>query len=160
MQDIGRLHAAAAAIFNKVQRQRIFGFAARYNWDDILRILRKLEPGKTFPEDFSGGEDPNEIVARPKAEQLLRDLGREGWTTLEESVANMVQQLSEPSSPHLFLKLSSSRNPELTPHEYWDITSAVKAANASSRLTTASLRCACSSGCENLSSFSCIREAS
>lgn len=100
MQDVGRLHVAAA-VFKKVQRQRIFGFAARYNWDEILRILRNLEPGKTFPEDFSGGEDPNEIVARPKAEQLLRDLGREGWTTLEESVANMVQQLSESSSPRL-----------------------------------------------------------
>ena len=100
VQDIGRLHVAAA-ILKKVQRQRIFGFAARYNWDEILGILRDLEPRKVFPKNFSGGQDPNEIVARPKAEQLLRDLGRDGWTTLEETIGNMVQQLRESSSARL-----------------------------------------------------------
>ncbi|KAI1393514.1 uncharacterized protein F4822DRAFT_439593 [Hypoxylon trugodes] len=89
VQDTARLHIAAA-IFDNVRSQRIFAFAGRFNWDAILDILRKLEPNKVFPENFSGGEDTNEIQPRPKAEQLLRRLGRPGWTSLEESVRDLV----------------------------------------------------------------------
>ncbi|KAI0460037.1 hypothetical protein F5B21DRAFT_455030 [Xylaria acuta] len=94
VQDIGRLHVAAA-IIKSVRSQRIFGFAYRYNWDSILEILRGLEPAKAFPENFSGGEDPNEIEPRHEAEQLLRELGRPGWTSLYESIRNMVEDFHE-----------------------------------------------------------------
>jgi hypothetical protein len=100
VQDIGRLHVAAA-VLTKIRGQRIFGFAERYNWDAILDILRKLEPAKAFPENFSGGEDPNEIEPRHKAEQLLRDLGGPGWTPLEESIRNVVQGLREIEGGHI-----------------------------------------------------------
>lgn len=91
-QDTGRLHVAAG-IFEHVQGQRIFGMAYPFSWNSILEILRKIEPDKTFPEDFSGGEDPNEIEPRDKAEQLLRELGRPGWTTLEESIRGTLKGL-------------------------------------------------------------------
>ncbi|WAO97170.1 Epimerase domain-containing protein [Fusarium falciforme] len=91
-QDTGRLHVAAG-IFDHVQGQRIFGMAYPFSWDSILEILRKIEPEKTFPENFSGGEDPNEIEPRDKAEQLLRELGRPGWTTLEESIRGTLEGL-------------------------------------------------------------------
>ncbi|KAH7144207.1 hypothetical protein B0J13DRAFT_635165 [Dactylonectria estremocensis] len=91
-QDTGRLHVAAG-IFEHVQGQRIFGMAHPFSWDSILEILRKIEPEKTFPENFSGGEDPNEIEPRDKAEQLLRELGRPGWTTLEESIRGTLEGL-------------------------------------------------------------------
>ena len=64
-----------------------------FSWDSILEILRKIEPEKIFPENFSGGEDPNEIEPRDKAEQLLRELGRPGWTTLEESIQGTLEGL-------------------------------------------------------------------
>ncbi|KAL1853933.1 hypothetical protein Daus18300_011675 [Diaporthe australafricana] len=85
VQDTGRLHVAAA-IFDDVKDQRIFGFAGRFNWDQVLDILRKTAPNKKFPDNFSGASDPNEIKPVDKAEQLLRDLGRPGWTSLEETV--------------------------------------------------------------------------
>lgn len=94
VQDVGRLHVAAV-LLGKVRSERIFAFAARYNWDAVLGILRELEPRRTFPDNFSGGEDPNEIQPRYKAEGYLRDLGRPGWTSLEESVRNMVVQFQE-----------------------------------------------------------------
>lgn len=94
VQDVGRLHVAAT-VLDKVRSERIFAFAARYNWDAVLGILRKLEPRTTFPDNFSGGDDPNEIQPRYKAEGYLRDLGRPGWTTLEESVRNMVVQFQD-----------------------------------------------------------------
>ncbi|KAF4981760.1 hypothetical protein FZEAL_2482 [Fusarium zealandicum] len=92
VDDTGRLHVAAA-IFDHLKDQRIFAFASRFSWDSVLEILRRAEPNKEFPQDFSGGEDPNEIQPRDKAEQLLRDLGRPGWTTLEESILGMLEGL-------------------------------------------------------------------
>ena len=97
VQDVGRLHVAAA-VLDHVRGRRIFAFASRYHWADILRVLRKLladDPARLarIPGDFSGGEDPNEIVPRHEAEKLLQELGRPGWTTLEESVADAVEGL-------------------------------------------------------------------
>ncbi|KAF5640148.1 aldehyde reductase II [Fusarium sp. NRRL 25303] len=94
VEDTGRLHVAAA-VFDHVKEQRIFGFAGRFSWDAILDILRKNFPNRTFPENFSGGEDPNEIEPRDKAEQLLKDLGRPGWTTLEESILSNVEAVAK-----------------------------------------------------------------
>ncbi|GKU10144.1 unnamed protein product [Fusarium langsethiae] len=93
VDDTGRLHVAAA-IFDHVKDQRIFGFAGRFNWDQVLDILRKHYPEKTFPENFSSGEDANEIEPRGKAEQLLKDLGRPGWTSLEDSIISNVEDLA------------------------------------------------------------------
>ncbi|WAO87457.1 Epimerase domain-containing protein [Fusarium falciforme] len=85
VQDTGRLHVAAA-VFDHIKERRIFGFAGRFNWDEILDILRKVAPNKEFPANFSSGSDANEIKPRAEAEQLLRDLGRPGWVSLEETV--------------------------------------------------------------------------
>ncbi|KAH7032612.1 aldehyde reductase [Microdochium trichocladiopsis] len=85
VQDAARLHVAAA-IHPDVVSERIFGFAAPYNGDLILDIFRKMHPNKTFPENFQSGRDLYEVVPRARAEQLLRDLGQGGWTTLEQSL--------------------------------------------------------------------------
>ncbi|KAH7127421.1 hypothetical protein EDB81DRAFT_809189 [Dactylonectria macrodidyma] len=90
--DAGRLHVAGA-IHPDVTDERIFGFAGSYSWDDVLEIFRKNEPEKTFPENFSGGEDPNEITPAPRAEKLLQDLGQPGWASLEEVVLQNVEGL-------------------------------------------------------------------
>ena len=44
-----------------------------------------------LPENFSSGEDPHETEPRDKAEQLLRDLGRPGWTNLKDSVLRTIE---------------------------------------------------------------------
>ncbi|KAF4944703.1 hypothetical protein FSARC_14604 [Fusarium sarcochroum] len=90
VDDTGRLHVAAA-IFDHVRDQRIFGFAGRFNWDEVLDVLREDEPSRMFPESFSSGIDPHDIESRDKAEQLLRDLGRPGWTSLKDSVLRTIE---------------------------------------------------------------------
>ncbi|KAI9147377.1 Aldehyde reductase 2 [Paramyrothecium foliicola] len=92
VQDTGRLHVAAA-IFSHVKDRRIFGFAGRFSWDEVLDILRKTAPNKTFPGNFSAGSDPNEIEPRDEAEQLLRNLGRQGWVSLEETILANISDL-------------------------------------------------------------------
>lgn len=85
VQDTARLHVAAA-IHPDVVSERIFGFAEPQNGDTMLDILRKLYPAKTFPENFQVGQDLSEVVPRARADALLRDMGRDGWTSLEDSV--------------------------------------------------------------------------
>ena len=86
VRDTARLHIAAL-IHPKVQNERIFAFAERYNWNDILAILRELYPEKDFGEYIKDcGRDLTEVPEREKAEELLKEMGRRGWTGLEESV--------------------------------------------------------------------------
>lgn len=92
VRDSGRLHVAGA-ILPDVKDERIFAFAARFNWDAVLDVFRKHEPEKKFPENFSSGDDPNEIEARGRAEQMLRDLGQPGWTSLEDSLLMNIEDL-------------------------------------------------------------------
>ncbi|CAM1510944.1 Fc.00g084570.m01.CDS01 [Cosmosporella sp. VM-42] len=90
-QDTGRLHVAAA-LFPNVKNERIFAFAGRFSFDTILEIMRKAEPERKFPDNFSGGDDPNEIKPQDRAEQLLRELGEPGWVSLEDTILEAVEQ--------------------------------------------------------------------
>ncbi|KAJ7618817.1 NAD-P-binding protein [Mycena polygramma] len=65
-----RLHVAAL-IDPSCNGKRIFAFAAPYNWNDILAILRKQNPGREF---------------RTRAEVLLMTHYQKGFTGLEETV--------------------------------------------------------------------------
>ncbi|KAL8724254.1 MAG: hypothetical protein Q9181_006908 [Wetmoreana brouardii] len=89
VQDTARLHVAAL-IDPDVENQRILAFAHPFNFNDILRILRKLYPSKEFPGDIEGlGHDLSKIDNRPGVE-LLKKFGRPGWVSLEETVKDNV----------------------------------------------------------------------
>ncbi|CAH0038005.1 unnamed protein product [Clonostachys solani] len=92
IQDAARLHFIAAT-FPEVKQQRIFAFGGRFSFDKIIDILKEQNPGRTFPDHFSGGEDPNEIPPAKKAEKLLQELGRPGYISLEDTVADNVAHL-------------------------------------------------------------------
>ncbi|GME52371.1 uncharacterized protein K452DRAFT_290798 [Neofusicoccum parvum] len=85
VQDVARLHVAAA-IHPDVIGERIFAWAEPYNFDTILEILRKQNPGIEFVADFHSGKDLSVVEPRARAEQLLQDLGRQGFTSLEDSI--------------------------------------------------------------------------
>ena len=92
VQDTALLHVAAA-IHTGVKSERIFGFAEQVSGHRILAILRKLYPGRTFPAEFQPADDLSNIVGRPRAEELLRDVGQKGWTSLEESIRKNTEDL-------------------------------------------------------------------
>ncbi|KAI0911776.1 aldehyde reductase [Ustulina deusta] len=85
VQDDALLHVAAA-IHPGVESERIFAFAEPVNGDSILATLRRLYPGRTFLPDFQAEQDLSDIVPRKRAETLLNDMGKTGWTSLEESI--------------------------------------------------------------------------
>ncbi|KAB2572771.1 NAD-dependent epimerase/dehydratase terH [Lasiodiplodia theobromae] len=93
VQDCARLHVAAA-IHPGVVGERIFAYGQRFNYDVILDIFRKRNPGRDFISNFQSEWDLAVIEPQARAEQLLRDLGRQGFTPLEESVRLNIEALS------------------------------------------------------------------
>ncbi|KAI0110933.1 aldehyde reductase [Nemania sp. FL0031] len=92
VQDNALLHVAGA-IHPSVKSERIFAFAEPENGNTILAILRRLYPDRTFPVDFQAEQDLSDIVPRTRAEEILRDMGKDGWTSLEESLKRNTEDL-------------------------------------------------------------------
>ncbi|OQO11810.1 hypothetical protein B0A48_03537 [Cryoendolithus antarcticus] len=84
VDDDAKLHVAAL-LDSEAAGKRLFAFAAPFTWNDVLAILRKLEPGKKLIEDRDLGEDLSEIP-NGEAEALLRKHYGYGWTGLEETI--------------------------------------------------------------------------
>jgi hypothetical protein len=88
VRDTAKLHVAALTLPEDGNvGSRIFGFGYPYNWNDVLAILRKLYPNKTFIDDLPGiGRDLSH-VPNEGAEGILKSMkGGKGFTTLEESL--------------------------------------------------------------------------
>lgn len=92
VQDTGRLHLIAL-IDPECNGQRVFAFAAPFTFNDVLAILRKLRPQKSFPEDREGlGKDLSQIPNEP-AELLLKKHYGKGFTDLEDTIKANVATL-------------------------------------------------------------------
>lgn len=85
----------AALTDPSIKNERIFGFAAPYNWNEILKTLRKLRPDQQFSEDIEDdSRDLSTVVPRPRAEEILKkNFGKSGFTSLEESVKKNIAHL-------------------------------------------------------------------
>ena len=85
VKDTARIHVSAL-IDADVENERILAFAYPYNWNDILACLRSLYPNRTFNEDIPDAPRDLSTLDNSRGAELLRAHGREGWTSLEESV--------------------------------------------------------------------------
>ncbi|KAF3054951.1 Aldehyde reductase 2 [Daldinia childiae] len=83
-RDTGLLYVAAL-ITPGVDRERLYPWSDRYSWPRIAQILKKLYPQKEIPVLEDNGWDQTEVPNK-RAEELLRGLGQDKWTSLEESV--------------------------------------------------------------------------
>ncbi|KAK1703504.1 NAD dependent epimerase/dehydratase [Colletotrichum lupini] len=94
VEDNARLHVAAAVLPN-VRSERIFAWAEPFNFDTVLDILRAHFPEKTFVDNFHHYCELS-VVSQPqsRAVELLRQLGREGFVPLKQSVLLNVEDLS------------------------------------------------------------------
>lgn len=90
VRDCARLHVAA--LLDPSQNgTRIFAFAAPFNWNDVLHILRKLRPDAAILDDLPDLGRDMSTVPNEAAEQLLRKHFGHGWTSLEESVRQNIE---------------------------------------------------------------------
>ena len=80
-----------------MDRERIFAFAAPFTWNEVLALLRRTYPERTFAENIEGLEKCQMKVPNERAERLLKEAFGKGWTSLEETVLENVRDLVEGS---------------------------------------------------------------
>jgi len=81
------LHVAAL-ILPDVRGQRIFAAQSPYNINSVLQLLRGLYPDRPIEGDVSDhGVDLTNFKEAWKAEDLLKRMGKPGWTDIETSVS-------------------------------------------------------------------------
>ena len=94
VRDVARLHVAALTDPD-IKNERVFAFAEPFNWNDILRVLRKLRPNHTFSPDMENDEKDLSIVEpQARAEEILKkNFGQEGFTVLEDTLEANIAHL-------------------------------------------------------------------
>ncbi|KAH7084154.1 NAD dependent epimerase/dehydratase [Paraphoma chrysanthemicola] len=92
-QDVGRFHLLGL-IHPDIKNERVYPWAEQINVNDILAAFRKLFPHKEFSQDVPGLRKSKwTIEGRAKAEKLLRDLGRPGFVSFDESMRQTAEGL-------------------------------------------------------------------
>lgn len=94
VEDTARLHVAAA-ILQDVRSERVFSIVDSFNWDQVLDILRKQNPGRQLQDNFCAGERIFTLVPKARSEELLRRMGQPQWTSLEDIVAMNTEDLRQ-----------------------------------------------------------------
>ena len=86
IKDIARLHLAGLTR-PSVQNERIMGFGpGAFNFNTLVRVMRKLDPQRELPAEM---EDPGEdlsTVVQDRTVEILRGFGKDGWTSMEQSL--------------------------------------------------------------------------
>jgi hypothetical protein len=86
--DSALLHISAL-IHSDVDGERLFGYAERWNFNQLLANFRKNHPDKSFVEDVDGLGKDWAVPPTARAEEVLKWVKGSGWDGLEESVAAM-----------------------------------------------------------------------
>ncbi|KAI0837182.1 NAD(P)-binding protein [Hypoxylon sp. FL0890] len=84
-RDAAAVHVAAL-VYPDVSGERLFAFASPFNWNDILRVLKRAHPQHKFSEEIPGIGRYESKVTHERAEELLKRLTGHGWISLEDSV--------------------------------------------------------------------------
>lgn len=84
VRDTGRLHLAAA-IFDDVQSERIWGVAGEYNFNDIIREFAKADPKW---KDKLRADDKRDLTVydTSRSIELLRRLGQDGFVSFADTM--------------------------------------------------------------------------
>lgn len=89
VEDDALLHLAVLTL-PEVQNERIFAFAGRFGYGEILDIFRKECPEKKFLEKIDEVLDQG-TVDNARSVELLKKVGKEnGFSTLEETVKKWI----------------------------------------------------------------------
>lgn len=85
-EDCALLHVAAL-VRKDVASERVFAVAEPFNWNKVLQSLRRSFPDREFAEDVPGLYDDLAVIEpAARAEALLKDMGRDGFLSLDESL--------------------------------------------------------------------------
>ena len=94
--DAARLHAIAL-LSSTVRSERLFAAARPFVWDEVVGILRQLQPDNTLIPDAPMKEHPTlgQVEGVRRAEKLLlMYFGQSSWTPMDISIQNGVLGIS------------------------------------------------------------------
>lgn len=97
VEDTALLHLAALTM-DEVKTERLFAFSSPYSWKDILSILRRHYPEQDSilsPELVEETAVDIGKVDNSRSADLLRKLGKSGFTSLEETLITAMEQIIE-----------------------------------------------------------------
>ncbi|KAK4548843.1 hypothetical protein LTR36_008616 [Oleoguttula mirabilis] len=91
VKDTARLHVAAL-MFEDVRGERLFAFAEPFNYKKLISCMSKVAPNgrHELPDGIEDAAEDVSTVANGRSVELLRRLGRQGWTPMEQSVEENV----------------------------------------------------------------------
>ncbi|KAF2002177.1 NAD(P)-binding protein [Amniculicola lignicola CBS 123094] len=89
VKDAARLHIAAA-VLKGVDGERIFGWAERYTWPGVYKVLED-EMGETPKGSAEDKGEDKSIPPMERSTELLELLGRDGWEGFEKSVRENIR---------------------------------------------------------------------
>ncbi|CAK3972479.1 aldehyde reductase [Lecanosticta acicola] len=93
VRDDASLHLAAA-IFDDVKNERIWGMAGEFNYNDIIDLFGKYDPKWQKVEKIEDVRDKT-VYDVSRSIELLKRLGCDGWISLEDSIrANLADESS------------------------------------------------------------------
>ena len=80
-----------ALIDPDVNNERVFAFAEPFNRRDLVNIIKEARPHfQPPPEPIGDDRDLSEIAEWPRSVELLKWLGKDGFTGLKESVLDTI----------------------------------------------------------------------
>lgn len=86
VQDSALLHVAAL-VLPDVQGQRIFAVSTPWNVSSLVQLVKGLFPRQNIEGNVSNlGIDRTIFREAGKAEELLKRMGKKGWTDIKTSV--------------------------------------------------------------------------
>ncbi|KAJ4322462.1 hypothetical protein N0V84_004818 [Fusarium piperis] len=86
-----RIHVAAL-LFSDVQSERLISYGGPFNLNSILATFREAQPERAFPDDFPNTPEDIGEIHNERATELLKRLGRPGWTSLKDCLGPLVKQ--------------------------------------------------------------------
>jgi len=87
VQDSALVHVAAL-VLPGIINERLFVATTPYNISSVLQLLRDMYPDRKFTGDLDHGVDQTFYKETWRSEDLLRRMGKIGWTDMETSVAS------------------------------------------------------------------------
>lgn len=97
VRDCAALHVALTVVPG-VENERVFGFAHKYTLQEMVDVLKKNFPNaKSVPQSVDNKD--KELVnlkheAWKRGEDLLKQMGWNGWRNLEESMVDNCKDMS------------------------------------------------------------------
>lgn len=87
--DIARLHVAGL-LLPDLKGKRLLAAPHPASWVDILDLFRKLYPNKKFFDNPENGPEAVRSYDDSVALDILKQVGRSGWVSLEETLKQTV----------------------------------------------------------------------